>query len=258
MASDGSNIFFLDANGTFDTTLNKKGFPSLGDYGNGFIKLSTTNNKLAVADYFNMFNTVDESNSDLDLGSGGALLLPPLKDAKGKTRYLAIGAGKDTNIYIVDRLNMGKFNTNNNAIYQEIDGVLGAGMWAMPAYFHGSVYFGPYGNNLLQFRLSMARLSKAPVSKSKITFHYPGSTPSVSANGTSNGIVWTIEHTLNPDVLRAYDATNLAKELYDSNQASKQRDQFGIASHFGTPMIANGKVYVGTENSVAAFGLLGH
>jgi outer membrane protein assembly factor BamB len=258
MASDGINIFFLDANGTFDTTLNKKGFPSLGDYGNGFIKLSTTNNKLAVADYFNMFNTVDESNSDLDLGSGGALLLPPLKDAKGKTRYLAIGAGKDTNIYIVDRLNMGKFNPNNNAIYQEIDGVLGAGMWAMPAYFNGSVYFGPYGNNLLQFRLSKARLSKVPVSKSKIAFHYPGSTPSVSANGTNNGIIWTIEHSLNPDVLRAYDATNLAKELYDSNQASKQRDQFGIASHFGTPMIANGKVYVGTENSVAAFGLLGH
>jgi len=257
MASDGSNIYFLDANGTFDTTLNKKGFPSLGDYGNAFVKLSTKNNKLAVADYFNMFNTVDESSKDLDLGSGGALLLPPLKDAQGKTRYLAIGAGKDTNIYIVDRLNMGKFNPNNdNAIYQEIDGVLGRGMWAMPAYFHGSVYFGPYGNHLLQFRLSKARLSKAPVSKSKIGFHYPGSTPSVSANGASNGIVWTIEHSLNPDVLHAYDATNLAKELYNSNQATKRRDHFGIASHFGTPMIVNGKVYVGTENSVAVFGLL--
>jgi outer membrane protein assembly factor BamB len=257
MASDGINIFFLDANGTFDTTLNKKGFPILGDYGNGFIKLSTKNNKLVVADYFNMFNTVDESNNDLDLGSGGALLLPPLKDAKGKTRYLAIGAGKDTNIYIVDRLNMGKFNpNNNNAIYQEIDGVLGGGMWAMPAYFNRSVYFGPTGNQFFQFSLFKARLSTAPVSKSKIVFPYPGSTPSVSANGTSNGIVWTIEHSLNPDVLHAYDASNLAKELYDSNQASKQRDQFGNASHFGTPMIVNGKVYVGTDNSVAVFGLL--
>jgi outer membrane protein assembly factor BamB len=259
MASDGSNIYFLDANGTFDTTLNKKGFPSLGDYGNAFVKLSTTNNKLAVADYFNMFNTVDESNKDFDLGSGGALLLPPMKDASGKTRYLGIGAGKDTNIYVVDRLNMGKFNPNNdNAIYQEIDGVLKNGMWAMPAYFHGSVYFGPDGGRLLQFRLSKARLSKTAVSKSKIGFHYPGSTPSVSANGASNGIVWTIEHSLNPDVLRAYDATNLATELYNSNQAPNQRDQFGIASHFGTPMIVNGKVYLGTETSVAVFGVLGH
>jgi outer membrane protein assembly factor BamB len=258
MASDGSNIYFLDANGTFDTNLDKKGFPILGDYGNGFVKLSTRNNKLAVADYFNMFNTVDESNGDVDLGSGGALLLPPLKDAKGKTRYLAIGAGKDTNIYVVNRLNMGKFNPNNDkAIYQEIDGVLNSGMWAMPAYFHGSVYFGPNSGQLLQFRLSKARLSKAPVSQSKIAFPYPGSTPSVSANGASNGIVWAIEHS-NPDVLHAYDASNLAKELYNSNQAPNQRDHFGSASHFGTPMIVNGKVYVGTDNSVAVFGLLGH
>ena len=89
---------------------------------------------------------------------------------------------------------MGKFSPNRNNIYQEIDGVLGGGMYAMPAYFHGNVYFGPQGHNLLHFRFSKAKLSTAPVSKSAITFTYPGSTPSVSAHGSSNGIVWAIEH----------------------------------------------------------------
>ena len=181
-----------------------------------------------------------------------------MKDAKGKIRYLAIGAGKDQNIYIVDRTNMGKFNPHNdNAIYQEIDGVLGGGEWAMAAYFKGNIYFGPQGNNLLQFQFSKARLSTSPLSKSSGTFNYPGTTPSVSANGSSNGIVWAIEHSDPNDVLHAYHAANLAKELYNSNQAGNQRDQFGTASHFGTPMIVNGKVYVGTTNGVAVFGLLG-
>jgi hypothetical protein len=256
MASDGSNIFFLDANGIFDTHLNKGGFPINGDYGNGFVKVDIKNTKLTVTDYFNMFNTVQESNNDEDLGSGGALLLPTMKDANGKARFLAMGAGKDSNIYIVDRTNMGKFNPNTNNIYQEIDGALGGGVWSMPAYFNGSVYYGPVGNNLLQFRFSQAKLSTSPTSKSANIFGYPGTTPSVSANGVSNGIVWAIEHS-GPDVLRAYDATNLGNELYNTNQAPSRRDQFGNASHFGTPMIVNGKVYVGTDNSVAVFGLLG-
>ena len=256
ISSDGQNIFFLDANGTFDTALDKKGFPIHHDFGNGFIKVSTTGKKLKVADYFNMFNTVDESNNDQDLGSGGTIVLPPMKDAKGKLRYLAIGAGKDQRIYIVDRHNMGKFNPNNdNAIYQEIDGALGGGEWATSAYFEGSIYYGPVGNNLLQFKFSKARLSTSPQSKSSASFTYPGTTPSVSANGSSNAIVWAIEHSDPTDVLHAYDAANLANELYNSNQAG-QRDQFGTASHFGTPLIVNGKVYVGTTNNVTVFGLL--
>ena len=259
IASDGQNLFFLDANGTFETTLNKKGFPSKGDYGNGFLKVSTTNNTLRVADYFNMFDTVSESNSDEDLGSGGAVVLPAMKDANGKIRYLAIGAGKDQNIYIVDRNNMGKFNPNNdNAIYQEIDEVLLGGEWATSAYFNGKIYFGPVGNNLLQFQFSKARLSTSPHSKSAASFTYPGTTPSVSANGSNNGIVWAIEHSDPNDILHAYDAANLGNELYNSNQAGNQRDQFGTASHFGTPIIVDGKVYVGTTTNVTVFGLLRH
>ncbi len=256
LASSGAYIFFLDANGSFDTTLNGTRFPANGNYGQAFIKVSTTNNQLTVVDYFEMYNGVSESDSDNDLGSGGALLLPDMKGASGTVRLLAIGAGKDSNIYIVDRQKMGKFNPDRNNIYQEIDGALKGGMWAMPASFGESVYFGPTGNNLLQFNFSQAKLSSSPVSRSSATFPYPGSTPSVSANGSTNAIVWAIEHSDPNDVLHAYNASNLAKELYNSDQAENSRDQFGTASHFGTPMIVNGKVYVGTSSNVTVFGLL--
>jgi hypothetical protein len=256
LATDGSFIYFLDANGTFDTTLTAQGFPIDGDYGNGVLKVSTKGGKLAVTDYFNMYNTVSESDADEDLGSGGIMLLPPQKDSSGTSWNLAVGAGKDGNIYIVNRQNLGKFNPNGDTgIYQEIDGVLGGGMWASPAYFAGNVYYGPQGNNLLQFKFSDAKLSTSPIHQSPSTFGYPGTTPGVSANGSQNAIVWTIEHS-NSSVLHAYQAGNIGTELYNSNQASGGRDQFGEASHFGTPTIVNGKVYVGTTSGVAVFGLL--
>jgi hypothetical protein len=257
LAADPSGyIYFLDANGTFDTTLTAQGFPAKGDYGNGILKVSPKSRKLAVTDYFNMYNTVSESDADEDLGSGGILVLPAQKDASGKIWNLAIGAGKDGNIYIVNRSDMGKFNPNgDSAIYQEIDGVLGGGMWASPAYFNGSVYYGPQGNNLFQFRFSDAKLSTSASAKSTITFGYPGTTPSVSANGSQNAIVWAIHHS-NPSVLYAFKAQTIGTELYNSNQAANGRDQFGEASHFGTPTIVNGKVYVGTTSGVTAFGLL--
>jgi hypothetical protein len=257
LAADPSGyVYFLDANGTFDTTLTTQGFPTKGDYGNAIVKVSPKAGKLKVADYFNMYNTVSESDADEDLGSGGVMLLPTQRDSNGAAWNLAIGAGKDGNIYIVNRNNMGKFNPNNDsAIYQEIDGVLGGGMWASPAYFAGSVYYGPQGNNLLQFKFSDAKLSTSPIHASASAFEYPGTTPSVSANGSQNAIVWAIEHS-NPSVLHAYKANNIGVELYNSNQASGGRDKFGDASHFGTPTIVNGKVYVGTTSGVTAFGLL--
>jgi hypothetical protein len=255
LASDGTSIYFLDANGTFDT-LNKKGFPKSGDFGNGFLKLSTKN-KLHVADYFEMKSTRKESEHDTDFGSGGALVLPDMQDGNNKTWHLAIGAGKDFNIYLVDRTNMGKFNPkNDDAIYQEIDKALPGGIWSMPAYFNGSIYYGPVSHNLVQFKFSQAKLATAPASSSEVSFPYPGSTPSISANQTQNGIVWAIRHNYSKDSLHAYDATNLQNELYNSNQAGT-RDHFGSASHFGTPLIVNGKVYVGTDTNVTAFGLLG-
>ncbi len=254
LATDGHGfLYFLVANGLFDTTLNGQGFPVNGDYGNAFMKIAIP--QLTVADYFTMFNTSSESSDDEDLGSGGAIVLPPLTDNNGHVHQLAVGAGKDSNIYVVNRNNMGKFNPNNDsAIYQEIDGALPGGVWASPAYFNNTVYYGSVGQSLKAFSISNARLSTSPSSQTTNTFTYPGTTPTVSANGTSDAIVWAVENS-NPAVLHAYDATNLAKELYNSNQAGS-RDQFGPGNKFITPMVVNGKVFVGTQTGVAEFGLM--
>jgi outer membrane protein assembly factor BamB len=254
-ADSAGNIYALDANGSFDATLNAQGFPSQGDFGNAFLKVSTSNNQLAVADYFEMFNQSAENPADEDLGSGGALVLPDLTDGSGNTRHLAVGAGKDGNIYVVNRDSMGKFNPNANNIYQEIDGALAGGVYSMPAYFNNTVYYGAVGDNIKAFPTSSAQLGTSPASQTGNQFGYPGATPSISANGTSNAILWAAENS-DPAVLHAYDATNLANELYNSNQASNGRDQFGTGNKFITPMVVNGKVYVGTTNGVGVFGLL--
>ena len=254
MAADSGNIYFLTANGTADTTLDAQGFPINGNYGNAFMKLSISGT-LAVADYFNMFNTVAESNADEDLGSGGALVLPDMIDSGGVIRHLAVGAGKDRNIYLVNRDNMGKFNSSTNNIYQQLTTALSGGEYGMPAYFNNAIYYGSDGDHLKMFPFINARLQSNPSSTSSVTFPYPGATPSISANGTANGIVWVTANS-NPAVLRAYDAANLVTELYNSNQAANGRDNFGNGNKFITPMIANGKVFVGTTTGVGVFGLL--
>ena len=255
LAADTSgNIYFLDANGDFDTTLNSSGFPSNGDYGNAFMKLSTSAG-LAVADYFEMYNQSSENGSDTDLGSGGAMVLPDLNDGAGHTMHLAVGAGKDSNLYVVNRDSMGKFNpSNNNSIYQELAGALPGGVFAMPAYFSNTVYYGSVGNPIQAFTITNAKLSTSAAAHTANSFGYPGATPSVSANGASNGIVWAVENS-SPAVLHAFDAGTL-NELYNSNQAASGRDHFGNGNKFITPTIVNGKVFVGTPNGVAAFGLL--
>jgi hypothetical protein len=259
LAADSSgNIYFLDANGTLDAKDTVTGFPVNGDYGNAMMKLSTAGNSLAVDDFFETYDSINESNNDVDLGSGGSLLLPDMVDAKGVVRHLMVGAGKDKNIFVADRDNMGKYNSaNNDALYQELTNALPGGAWSMPAYFNYVVYYGGVGDYLKAFSITNALLGTTPSSKSATTFGYPGATPSVSANGTSNGIVWALESsTGSTAVLHAYDATNLGKELYNSTQAAGNRDGFGTGNKFITPMIVNGKVYVGTPNGVAVFGLL--
>lgn len=253
-ADSSGNIYLLSANGAFETSLDANGFPSGHDYGNSFLKLSTANG-LTVADYFAMSREVAESDQDEDLGSGGELLLPDLTDASGVVRHLIVGAGKDGNLYVVDRDGMGKFDLAANHIWQELDGVLGGGIFSTPAYFNGTLYYGDVGRALKAFTITNAKLSAAPASQTSATFAYPGTSPAVSANGSMNAIVWASENT-DPAVLHAYDASNLAHELYNSNQAAGGRDHFGTGNKFIAPTIANGRVLVGTINSVAVFGLL--
>ena len=252
-AADASgNLFFIIGNGTFDTTLNASGFPVNGDCGNCFVKLSTTGG-LKLADYFTPHNTVSESNADQDFGSGGGIVLMDVQDVGGTTRHLSVGAGKDSLIYVVDRDSMGKFNPNTDQIYQEISGQLGGQVFSMPAFFNNTIYYGAVGDALKAFPIAGAKLAGIPSSQSTHNFGYPGTTPSVSANGTANGIVWAVES--NGAILFAYDATNLTTELYDSNQAANGRDHFS-GNKFITPVVVNGRVYVGTPTSVAVFGLL--
>lgn len=250
------NIYLLDGNGTFDNGLNTAGFPINGDFGNGFLKLSANANNLTVADYFEMHNTNAESNADRDLGSGGALVLPDLQDSSGKTWQLAVGAGKDGHIYVVNRNSMGKFNSKqDNAIYQEVDHALVGGVYAMPAYFGSTVYFGAVGDALKAFSIVNAKLVPTPTSMTSTKFAYPGTTPSISANGAADGIAWAVESRgSDAGVLHAYEASNLANELYNSNR-SGVRDNFAD-NKFIAPMIANGKVFIGTPTGVAVFGLL--
>jgi len=124
----------------------------------------------------------------------------------------------------------------------------------MPAYFNHTIYYGSIGSPIQAFSFTNAKLSATAAAQTASTFQYPGVTPSVSANGASNGIVWAVENS-NPAVLHAYDAATLS-ELYNSNQAGGGRDHFGNGNKFITPAVVNGKVYVGTPNGVAVFGLL--
>jgi hypothetical protein len=251
------NIYFLDANGTFDTALNAKGFPENGDYGNAIMKLSTKKGQLAVSDYFNMYNTVSESDVDEDLGSGGAMVVPNFVDSKGVLHKLVVGAGKDTNIYVANRTNMGKFNPNNNSqIYQEVTGALAGSVFSAPAFEDNAIYYGAVGDTIKAFSFNTSGLlNSTPASATSTKFSFPGATPSISGAAAGDLILWATENT-SPAVLHAYEAKNLSVELYNSNQAAGGRDHFGSGNKFITPTIANGKVYVGTASGVGVLGLL--
>jgi hypothetical protein len=256
-AADSNGFLYAAlANGIFETTLDANGFPNQGDFGNCFVKLSPANNSLRVADYWTMFNNVQESNADYDLGSAGPLLLPDMTDSNGHIRHLAVVAGKDAHIYIADRDNMGKFNPNGNiTLYQDLPEALLFQNFSTPAFFNGWIYFGAVRDVLRAFSFTNARVNVNPVSLSTNTFPFAGITPSISANGRVYGILWAAENT-SPAVLHAYDARDLSHELYNSNQAANSRDHFGSNAKFITPTIANGKVYVATNSgTVGVFGL---
>ena len=257
-------LYTLTGNGTFETTLDANGFPNKHDFGDAFSRLgvdsSTSANSqnpngwgLKTEDYFTAFNHAALSMADRDIGSGGLLLLP---SAVGSATHpsLLTGAGKEGRIYLVDRDNMGHFDPNVDHIVQELPNAIGS-LFASPGYFNGAVYYGGVSDNIKAFTISNALLSSAPASKSANTFPYPGATPSISANGNANGIVWAVRNGSNGAELHAYDATNLANHLYDSTAAGT-RDASGGYVKYVAPTIAAGRVYVGTSSNVTAFGLL--
>jgi hypothetical protein len=255
-----NNLFFQTGNGTF-TAMNGSGGT---EYGDSFIKLSTTNH-LAVADYFTPYNQAYLSTQDSDVGSGGTMLLP---DQPGPFPHLLVGAGKEGVIYLVNRdqmtTNNGHYDATNTIdfVLQSLPGAIG-GSFDTPAYFNGKIYYaGSGGDTMKIFSVSNGQFSPpSPISSGSRTFGFPGATPSVSANGTSNGVVWFIQYVkinttvVTNAVLVACNATNFTTELYNSSQAAGGVDQPANGVKFATPTIANGKVFVGGSNSVSVFGL---
>lgn len=244
-----TNLYFETGNGSFSANTNG------GDYSDSFMRLSTTN-KLAVADYFTPFNQANLASVDEDLGSGGLLLLP---DSAGSAAHphLIVGAGKEGKIYLIDRDNMGHFHSgNDNQIVQSLPGAIG-GVWDSPAYFNHLIFYQGNGDVMKAFLITNGVIAATPVSRSTTSFGFPGATPVISANGTNNAIAWITQSdafgSSGPAVLHAYNATNLAQELYNSSQ-NLSRDNPGGAVKMTLPTVVNGKVYVGTEYALSVFG----
>lgn len=250
-ADSSGNVLFQTGNGTFDA--NTSGGI---DYGDSFLKMSTSGG-LSVTDYFTPDNQSTLAADDEDLGSTAGLIVPK---QTGSFPDEITGAGKQGIIYLVNRDNMGHFNSGSNDCIQTINGATG-GYYGTPAYFNGAVYYSGAGDNLRRYTLTKGALSKTAASKSPKTLA-AGGTPSISANGTANGIVWVIDASpkkATTAVLHAYKASNVATELYNSQQ-NATRDTLGSGIRFSVPTIANGNVYVGTKNgstySLLIFGLL--
>ncbi len=253
-ASDSNGKIYV-ATGNGDFTANVGGH----DFGDSILRLTWSNNTFSLDDYFTPWDYQPLWDFDTDLGSGGVMLLPDQTGASFP--HLLVQAGKEGTIDLLNRDDMGHWHAGDDSqILQTIPHVLN-GIWGAPAFWNNNVYFGGYSDRLKAFRFDThaEQISVGPVSQSPQYFNYPGPTPSVSSNGQNNGIVWIIQSDAyswsGPAILRAYDANNLATELYDSNQ-SPLRDGAGPTVKFTPPTIADGLVFVAAQGEVDMYGLL--
>jgi hypothetical protein len=277
----GGDVYVATGNGVFDEAPP----PPDNDYGDSVLRLhsmtgSTPNGKnLSVAGWFTPSDQEMFAEHDTDLGSGSPVLLPT-QTTKGLPPNLLVQIGKDGDIYLINRDNMGQYNASNNGqIVQSFTGPVN-GLWGMPALWHNNLYVGGQNDSLRQFVFNPGTglFTSAVASLSSHVFDYPGTTPSVSSNAGSDGIVWTIDASLygyanpnasvncsvvpvpaacsGPAILHAYDASNLAIEYWNSTMAANNRDRSAAAVKFVPPTIANGKVYVATRTAIFVYGLL--
>jgi PQQ-like domain len=246
-ADASGNMYVSTGNGTFDADTGGS------DYGNSVLEFNTVGG-LSVVDSFTPFDQANLSANDTDLGSGGVLVLP---DQPGPITHLAITVGKAGTVYVLDRDDLGLFQSGSDSqIVQSLPGVIGSA-FCTPAYFNGNIYYNGSADTLKEFALNNSLLSTNPISQSASVFQFPGTTPSVSANGTGNAIVWIIQtdaYTVRNGqaILHAYAATDLTHELYNS---ATSRQPPGAAVKFAVPTVANGKVYVGAVRRLAVYGL---
>jgi hypothetical protein len=237
-------IYFSTANGTFDFSLGGT------DFGDSFLKLSSAQNGFKVQDYFTPFNQATLDSDDLDLGSGGVMVLP---DQNGIHQHEIVGGGKQGTLYLVDRDAMGGFNMATDMVVQEYP-ALTSSIKTTPAYWNGNVYLSGQKDYIKMFSLNGGSMSNQPVQQTSVIFNDRGPTISISANGTNNGILWAVLH--GTPVMYAFDATNLSNELYDTTQAKQLRDKIPATSRYVVPTVVNGKVFVGGLHQLDVFGLL--
>jgi hypothetical protein len=249
-ADSAGNIYLISGNGKFTAASGGH------DYGDSVVKLGCTSNGLAVRDYFTPSNQAKLNDTDGDFGSGAPILLP---DQPGPHPHLLLAAGKAGILYELDRDNLGRFRKEDDS--HAVQAVpTGMDSFGAPAYWNGHVYYFLSRDYLRDYPLQNGRLPKEPAAKSTTQFTDPGATPAISANNTKNGIVWVLSSKTwdGPDrnaVLYAYDAENVAHQLYNSNQEF-ERDHAARSVRFAIPTIANGRVYVGTKREVEVYGLL--
>ena len=255
-ADSDFNLFFALGNGTYD------GLKGGEDFSDTVVKLAPpADNRFQLADWFTPYNQLKLGDHDGDVGSGGSLLLPD-QGTNAPHQHLLVQVGKQGSIYLIDRDKMGHYNSHSNRqIVQDMENAIG-GLWGTPAWWNNNLYFGGTNDNLRQytFDTTTGLLSNGAVSLSSTYFEFPGPTPSISANGDTNAIVWavqtdTYEKKTVPATLHAYDATNIGTELYNSGQ-NGSRDSPGRAVKFSVPTVANGKVYVPAVEQLTVYGLL--
>jgi len=245
----GGNFYFATGDGTF--TKNTGGV----DYGNTFLKLSPSG---VVLDYFTPKDQAFLDANNLDLDAGGMILLP---DQAGAHPHVLVSAGKDGSVFMVDRDNMGQYQNPDRNVQTLTNifpfGTPLPGNYSSPVYYNGKVYFAPVADVLQAFTLTNGLMSTSASSTTLQSYPYPGGAISISANGAANGILWAVrKNGQSPGTLHAYDASNLAFELYNSGQAGT-RDALGdAAAKFSLPLVINGRVYVASEGKFTIYGLL--
>jgi uncharacterized repeat protein (TIGR03806 family) len=249
------NFYLITGNGDFNATAGT--ISPTNNFGMSVLKFSTTNQPATLVDYFSPHDESTQSGQDLDLGSGAAIVLP---DSAGSTNHphLLAAAGKNGTIYLIDQDNMGHFNAGGDQIVQYFPNAIG-GNFGTPAFWNSRLYYIGLNDYLKAFTVTNGVINTTPTTSPNLfSGDKSSTTPVVSANGTSNAIVWAVDGSAyassGPAVLHAYNATNVAQELYNSSLLLS-RDDPGSAVKFTVPTVANGKVYVNAEYQLSVFGL---
>jgi hypothetical protein len=259
-------MFLSTGNGSYSAS---SPYTKTMSYGMSVLDLDLTGGVFTVEDEFTPYNWSLRNAQDADLGAGGPVLLPSQTTTSGTTFSPLVQIGKTGAIYILNRDKLGGFNTSGDQVEQEVQTPItssqgwGAGIWGSPTYWNGNIYDGGTDpsskNSLYAYSFVNGVLSVTPSSQTAVQFSYPGASPSISASGTKNGILWVLNHDaleLGSGLLLAYDATNLSNLLYSSS-FNPSRDYPGSSIEFAVPTVANGRVYASAQGHLAVYGLLG-